>query len=204
MPGAFCYALLMNAFCTVSGRLNRVFVFLSVVALLFEMALPLHAAQDSMDELFMRLKNAPDEASAREAENAIWQRWLMSGDEDIDAMMRDAMRRRSSYDFEGALEVLNEVIAIKPAYPEVWNQRAVAWFHMQEYEKSLQDVAKVLELEPRHFGAMAGRGIIRYFQGKPALAMQNVLEAARFHPYLVELKMLGLPYPATAGPQQVQ
>ncbi|MCW8962200.1 MAG: tetratricopeptide repeat protein [Gammaproteobacteria bacterium] len=151
---------------------------------------------DELDNLLANLKTAPDEVSARKIENAVWEQWLMSGDQSIDAMIRDAMRRRSSYDFDGALEVLNQVIAIKPEYPEVWNQRATVYFHRQEYEKSLQDVAKALELEPRHFGAMAGRGVIRYFQGKPALAAQNILQAAEYHPYLKELQMFGLPYPA--------
>ena len=160
------------------------------------MAPLLHASQDRLDELFVQLKNAPDEQTAREAENAIWLQWLTSGEERIDTMMRDAMRRRSSYDFDGALEVLNEVIALKPEYPEVWNQRATVYFHQQKYEQSLEDVAKALELEPRHFGAMAGRGVIRYFQGKPALAIQNVLQAAEYHPYLKELEMFGLPYPS--------
>lgn len=155
-----------------------------------------HASQEVLDELFIKLKNARDEATAREAENAIWQQWMMSGDEKIDAMMRDAMRRRSSYDFAGALKVLNEVIAMKPDYPEVWNQRATVYFHQQSYEQSLEDVARALELEPRHFGAMAGRGVVRYFQGKPALAIQNILQAAEYHPYLKELEMFGLPYPA--------
>lgn len=160
------------------------------------LANPGHASQDKLDALFVQLKNAPDESRAREAENAIWQQWLLSGDEQIDAMMRDAMRRRSSYDFDGALDVLNEVIALKPDYPEAWNQRATVYFHQQQYEQSLEDVARALELEPRHFGAMAGRGVIRYFQGKPALAIQNIQQAAKYHPYLKELEMFGLPYPA--------
>ena len=116
----------------------------------------------------------------------------MSGNDEVDAMMRDAMRRRGSYDFDGALEVLNRVISIMPDYPEAWNQRATVHFHKKEYEKSLEDVAKALELEPRHFGAMAGRGVIRFFQGKPALARQNILQAAEYHPYLKELEMFGI------------
>ena len=139
---------------------------LCLIVCLF-MSLHIYAETAALDDLFVQLKNAPDEATARKVENSIWERWLQSGNDEVDAMIRDAMRRRSSYDFVGALEVLNEVIEIVPDYPEVWNQRATVYFHQQEFEKSLQDVAKTLELEPRHFGAMAGRGVIRYFQGKP-------------------------------------
>ena len=100
--------------------------------------------------------------------------------------MRQAMRERSSYNFETALEIINEVISRKPDYAEAWNQRATIHFHQSKFEKSLEDIATTLELEPRHFGAMAGRAIIRLQQNKPTLAMQNVIEALKLHPYLRE------------------
>ena len=59
----------------------------------------------------------------------------------------------------------------------------------EHYEKSLQDIAVALELEPRHFGAMAGRAVIRLYQSKPALARQNIIEALKFHPFLKEKGM---------------
>jgi hypothetical protein len=60
------------------------------------------------------------------------------------------------------------------------------YFHQSEHEKSLEDIARTLELEPRHFGALAGRAVIRLQQGKFALGLQNVLEAMKYHPYLKE------------------
>ena len=139
-----------------------------------------------MDMLFQQLKYATDETTARNYEDKIWQNWFRSGDDAIDALMREAMRERNSYNFEAALKVLNQVIERRPDYAEAWNQRATIYFHMTEYEKSLQDIATTLELEPRHFGAMAGRTIIRLRQFKPALARQNMIEALKIHPYLPE------------------
>jgi len=100
--------------------------------------------------------------------------------------MQQAMRERRSYNFSGALKILNRVIDRTPDYAEAWNQRATVYFQQTEYEKSLQDIARTLELEPRHFGAMAGRALIRLRQNKPALAHQNILQALRLHPYLPE------------------
>jgi tetratricopeptide (TPR) repeat protein len=68
------------------------------------------------------------------------------------------MKERQSSSYDGALDILNKVIALKPDYPEAWNQRATIYFFKYEYEKSLEDVAKTLELEPRRFGALRGRG----------------------------------------------
>jgi len=144
------------------------------------------AFASSLDDLFSALKNATDEHTAREYENRIWLEWFKSGDKEVDELMQIAMQKRRNYDFNGAIEVLNQVITMKPGYAEAWNQRATVHFHQQEYEKSLQDIAKTLELEPRHFGAMAGRTVIRLQQMKPALARQNVLQALKLHPFLKE------------------
>lgn len=143
-------------------------------------------AEVQLYDLFIGLQNAQDQAAAKEYENKIWQLWFRSGDADIDQLMQESMQRRRVYDFNGALELLNEVIGMAPQYPEGWNQRATVYFFQQEYEKSLEDVARVLELEPRHFGAMAGRAVIRLYQLKPALARQNIIEALKIHPYLPE------------------
>lgn len=154
--------------------------------LLLALTFTVSANERSLDSLFSALKQATNEETAREIEHQIWLRWFESGDKEINTLMFEAVEKRNQYDFDGAIEVLNKVIALKPDYPEVWNQRATVYFHQQEYEKSLWDVAKTLELEPRHFGSMAGRAVIRLFQGKPALARQNIIQALKFHPYLKE------------------
>lgn len=136
--------------------------------------------------LFQQLKYSTDELAAKNYENKIWLNWFRSGDSEIDALMQQAMRERRSYNFSGALKILNRVIDRTPDYAEAWNQRATVYFQQTEYEKSLQDIARTLELEPRHFGAMAGRALIRLRQNKPALAHQNILQALRLHPYLPE------------------
>lgn len=157
--------------------------------LLLSLTLPVNAELNSLDTLFINLKNVANEAEARKLENLIWQRWFESGNSAVDDLMQAAMRKRSGYDFNGALEILNQVIEINSDYSEAWNQRATVFFHQQDYEKSLLDIARTLELEPRHFGALAGRAVIRLYQSKPALARQNIIEALKFHPYLKEKAM---------------
>ena len=144
------------------------------------------AGAPQMDQLFDQLLVAPDEATAIDIENQIWQRWFESGDNEIDALMDIAMSQRQVYDFAGALETLDRVIAMAPDYAEGWNQRATIHFFREEYEQSLEAVARTLELEPRHFGALAGRVVIRLRQLKPALARQNMIEALKVNPWLRE------------------
>jgi len=147
------------------------------------------AGGTKLDALFIDLKNAENLKEAQGIEEKIWLAWMESGDDKIDAMLRDAMRKRRSYDFEGGIKVLNEIIKLKPEFSEAWNQRATLYFYQKKYEESLIDIAKTLELEPRHFGSLAGRAVIRWRQMKPELARQNIIEAMKVHPFLKEQNM---------------
>lgn len=161
---------------------RRVIILFMLIVLLQ----PVAAAEHELNALFQQLKQSDDEISARRFENSIWLAWFKSGDNEVDDMMQQAMRKRRSYNFEAAIDILNQVLARRPEYAEAWNQRATVYFHLSEFENSLQDIARTLELEPRHFGAMAGRAMIRLRQNKPALARQNIIQALKLHPYLPE------------------
>ena len=137
------------------------------------------AGGTKLDALFLDLKNAENENEARIIEEKIWLAWMESGDNEIDEMLRNAMRKRRNYDFEGGIQVLNEIIKLKPDFSEAWNQRATLYFFQKKYEESLVDIAKTLELEPRHFGSLAGRAVIRWRQSKPELARQNIIEICK-------------------------
>ena len=147
------------------------------------------AGSSELDALFVELKNSKNEAEAQKIEEKIWVKWMESGDHTVDKLLEEAMKKRRIYDFNGSIEILNKIIAIKPDFSEAWNQRATIYFFQEKYEESLQDIAKTLELEPRHFGSMAGRAVIRWRQLKPALARQNIIEAMKVHPFLKEQKM---------------
>ncbi len=148
-----------------------------------------HDRQQHFDRLFRDLRYAPDHPRAVKVEREIWMLWLQSGDAKIDQLMQDAMQARRWRDFEHALALLNQVIELHPGYPEAWNQRAIVYFYRGDFNRSLTDISKTLELEPRHFGALAGRGIIRLQQGKSALALQNIKAAMQYHPYLQERQL---------------
>jgi tetratricopeptide (TPR) repeat protein len=145
-----------------------------------------YADEAMLDLLFLQLKYAPDEATSRIYENEIWREWFQSGDELTNGLMQEAMRKRGNYDFAGAVEALSKIIELNPAYAEAWNQRATVYYYQANYQASLVDIAKTLALEPRHFGALSGRAMIRLYQSKPALARQNIIEASKIHPYLKE------------------
>ena len=139
-----------------------------------------------LDQLFNELKSAPDQQTAITIEEKIWLLWFQSGNSEVDKLMGEAMTKRQNRDFNGALKTLNKVIKLDPSYAEAWNQRATVYFRQEKFEESLVDIAEVLELEPRHFGALAGRAVIRLIQQKPVIAQRNIQEALKYHPFLKE------------------
>jgi tetratricopeptide (TPR) repeat protein len=142
--------------------------------------------EQQLNERFERLRKAENRPDAIRHENAIWQLWIKHPDPDATRKLQDAMNHRRAYEFTQALELLNELEQMHPEWAEVYNQRATVHFHLQDLEASLQDVYETLKREPRHFGSLAGRGVIRLSQGKAALGYQSILEAMKYHPYLQE------------------
>jgi tetratricopeptide (TPR) repeat protein len=64
-----------------------------------------------------------------------------------------------------AEKAFTDLIINDPNYTEGWNKRATIRYMLNDLDGSLKDIKKVLELQPRHFGAISGSGMI-YFKKK--------------------------------------
>lgn len=111
---------------------------------------------EKLDRLFSELKRAQNEQSAARLAARIWQEWGSSGSASIDLMMQWAQKAMDEQKFDVALDFLDQVVAMRPDFAEGWNRRATVHFMMNNYAKSMADIEQTLELEPRHFGALAG------------------------------------------------
>ncbi|WP_299817386.1 tetratricopeptide repeat protein [uncultured Roseibium sp.] len=148
-------------------------------------------ATPDQDALFKALKNAQNEAEARKIEDDIWYSWLNAAPTpEIRKQIDTAMQRRGVHDFQGARDLLDEVVAQAPDYSEGWNQRAFILFLQGDYEASLEDIERALELEPRHFGALSGKAMIFMTMGRVKLGQEALREAIAIHPFLKERDML--------------
>jgi tetratricopeptide (TPR) repeat protein len=115
---------------------------------------------DRIDSLFAELKRARDEKTAERISGRILQQWSRSGSASIDLLMQWAQKAIDEQKPDAAMDFLDQVIVLAPGYAEGWNRRATLHFVMEDYAKSMSDIGHVLELEPRHFGALAGMATI--------------------------------------------
>ena len=113
-----------------------------------------------LDDLFVTLQNSVDVSQLREAESSIWEIWFDSGEQEVDSMMEEARKAVSAREYAIAEEIYSQVVTRLPGFSEGWNRRATLRFYRQDYDGSLRDIHRTLALEPRHFGAIWGLGMI--------------------------------------------
>ncbi|NIA69088.1 tetratricopeptide repeat protein [Pelagibius litoralis] len=150
-------------------------------------ALPSAADQNDarLEKLFDRLLEAPGPAEAQAVEGAIWSIWAQSDDGAVRALMEDGVAAMSRRDYRRALSKFEQMVAIAPDFAEGWNKRATVHYLMGRYDQSLADVARTLALEPRHFGALSGRGLIYVALEDEKRALDSFEEALVIHPNLI-------------------
>jgi tetratricopeptide (TPR) repeat protein len=138
----------------------------------------------NIEFLFGALKVAPDDASAKAVEDRIWAVWTAAGNETTNLLMSRAKKAMDDKDYDLALKVLGAILEIKPDFTEAWNRRATVYFMKRDYANSLADISKVLQREPRHFGALSGLGIIMQEVGDDKRALDAYRKALEVYPRL--------------------
>ena len=144
--------------------------------------------EESLDRLFASLRKASGEQVAKATEEKIWELWSRSDSATAEVLLGQAVVAMGAADNAASLEILDRIIAAYPSYAEAWNKRATLHFMLGNYETSLSDIEKVLDLEPRHFGALAGRGMIYQRQGKWSAALSAFREALSMNPNMTGVK----------------
>lgn len=141
-----------------------------------------------MDTMFQRLRTTHDPAEARMLEVAIRHAWAWSGQSRVDVLMRRAATDIRAGDFDEALGALDKVVDLAPDYPEGWNLRATVYFLQDDYARALADLERVLAIEPRHFGALAGLGHVFLALDDKEAALRAFRAALAINPYLDEVR----------------
>ena len=137
------------------------------------------------DALLNRLGTLTSEADAAEADRLaqeVLERWTHSGSATIDLMLRRGQEAIAEGEYDRAIAHLTALTDHAPRFAEGWNQRATAFFMSERYGEALSDIEQTLILEPRHFGALAGLGIIMESLGETDAALRAFRAARDVYP----------------------
>ena len=141
------------------------------------------ANQDAIPSLVAALAHE-DSGTRDNAEQALWSIWFRSDDESVDAMMQNGTIHIKKQRYDEAIQVFTEVIQIAADFPEGYNQRAIAYFMSDELSKSIEDCKRTIELNPFHFGALAGMGQCYLKLGDLTAALEAFQRALEIKPNL--------------------
>lgn len=143
---------------------------------------------DELEVLFEQLASAEEPKAAASIARKIQIKWLESGSDTVDVLMSRAAAALQGKDYPLALDLLDVVVVLKPDFAEGWNRRATVFYMQKDLGRSLTDIERTLALEPRHFGALSGLGIIQRRIGKEDEALKTFRRALEIHPGLKNAK----------------
>lgn len=143
--------------------------------------------------LFAALAATKDDAEARAVEERLWAFWRGRGDATSLALIKKAEDAQLAFDYGHALEALYEMVKHQPDFAEGWNRLAYALFLANSYDASLAALDKAIALEPMHYAALAGKGVILIRQGNDADGVAALKRALAIDPWLKERNLIDNP-----------
>ena len=164
-----------------------------IIAVAITVPVPACADQNDpqLDDLFIALQAGPSETQAASLELEIWTRW---GDHPYDPLanrqMKKGIKLMNSGHLGAAEVVFSRIINSHPDFAEAWNKRATVRFFRGNDTGSASDILQVIKLEPRHFGALSGLGMIRVRAGDLEGALKAYKAAQLMNPYLPQIEAI--------------
>ena len=145
---------------------------------------------NKLNKLFndLKIKNS---SIANKAEKKIWKIWSTHpSDEKLTLLLAEGSSLVNSEKYNQAIDVFSKAINLDPLWAEAWNKRATVLYLSGEFEKSQSDIDKVLELEKRHFGALAGQGLVNIHLKNYEKAIESYKKAKEIYPSMKSPDMM--------------
>ncbi len=139
------------------------------------------ARTTQLSTLFDSLAKAEDSESTLAISEKIQALWLTTDSSTADLLMRRALFAMHTQNLDVALNVLDKLVELAPDWAEAWNKRATVRYMLDDETGSMEDITRVLKLEPRHFGALNGAAMIfeqRENKAEALKAYRHVLDIA--------------------------
>ncbi len=161
------------------------FIAISLFALI-SLAPPVEGGQtdERLETIFHRLKTTDNNLEGVMLTQLIWDIWHQSDNDNVSDLMSEGIREISIRNYEAALTTFNEMVEIDPDFAEGWNKRATVYYLMGKYKASIHDIHRTLALEPRHFGALSGLGLVSLAIGNNGAALKAFEAALKVNPHM--------------------
>jgi tetratricopeptide (TPR) repeat protein len=143
-----------------------------------------------LEALFVRLRNAGDPGDAQRIAASIERVWLQSDSDTANLLMQRSTVSMQAGNYPMALSLFDKLVALEPDWAEAWNQRAATRFLAGDMDGAMADINRVLKLEPRHFGALAGMGMMLHASGLEKSALEIFKEALGIYPLAPNIQKL--------------
>ena len=143
-----------------------------------------------LNRLFNELK-INNAALVYGTEQKIWKIWSTHPtDETLTSKLSKGTNLMQSNTLSESIEIFSNLIELDPNWAEAWNKRATALYLIGDYEGSQKDIDKVLELEDRHFGALAGQGLVNIKLENYEKAIESYKRAQEIYPAMQSPKVM--------------
>ena len=137
---------------------------------------------ERLNQLFNELKITTTKVSYT-VEQEIWKIWSTHPtNAKLTTKLAEGSQFLKDQQFGKAIEIFTEVINLDQNWAEAWNKRATVFYLMGEFKKSQNDIDKVLAIEVRHFGALAGQGLVNIQLKNYEKAIQSYRKAKEIYP----------------------
>lgn len=142
-----------------------------------------------IQKLLADLKN-PEEQIRNQATAALWKSWFSQKGLQGLKLLQQAQVYLQNNQVEAAQKMLTDIVSTQPDFAEAWNQRAILYYSLKEYQLSVADCEQVVKLIPYHFGALHGMGLCQAALGNYREAILAFRRALEIQPYAVENQRL--------------
>jgi tetratricopeptide (TPR) repeat protein len=146
-------------------------------------------ADPQLDQLFARLQATTDPSEGEALQQAIWQVWTATDDKAASRMMSIGIIAMGQDRLDDALSTFDALVEATPDFAEAWNKRATVHYLMGNFDESVADIERTLKLEPRHFGALSGLGLIYQEYEKWDAALRAYEAAIKVNPHMPSVRM---------------
>ena len=166
-------------------------LFLTLVFYLFSQISSFSNERDvRLNQLFNELKVNKSKVSSV-VEQEIWKIWSTHPtDAKLTAKLEEGSQFVRDQQFIKAIEIFTEVINFDQNWAEAWNKRATVFYLIGEFKKSQDDIDKVLAIEARHFGALAGQGLVNIQLKNYEKAIESYEKAQEIYPAMQSPKIM--------------